>query len=465
MKTGVPLVRRMSATGRAIVCALIVGTVAAGTAAAVGWVGASAIEKVSGGIPVIEPTTARRDVALTTKGADVAVLWSGSESVPGIYAAYGTSAGWDPGVRLSDPQLAWAPTVAYIGDQMVGSWLEGAGPNDYNVARTIIAHDDGVGQQTVLAGLYGDASPNLHVGSEGLHLAFGAAAGAEFALEADLYYAYRPFGQTDWPTPEVIVSHALAVPAADSGGILRPRAVEDATAEKLYVVWEQYARTVTVMTDTSVISHTAAVWYVAGDLSEGAENVTWGAPIRLSPTEQEYAVLPTAALTGDGNLHVAWTQLLGPGTSRTDEQHVWYRSLTSGEPVPLNGVALHVNETFPSWVASSIATRGNGVCVVWHGYSGMKGGDYEDVAFRCSRDAGQSWDQIVTAMTASDRGGIFPATEIDVTGRLHIAWIEYTVGTPEGRLSATSSVQALGAYYRAGYRPHAIFMPLIMRGR
>jgi len=176
-------------------------------------------------------------------------------------------------------------------------------------------------------------------------------------------------------------------------------------------------------------------------------------------------VLPAAALTDDGNLHVAWTRLLGPGTSRTDEQHVWYRSLTSGEPVRLNGVALHVNETFPSWVASSIAARGNSVCVVWHGYSGMKGGDYEDVAFRCSHDVGQSWDPMVIAMTASDRGGIFPATEIDVTGRLHIAWIEYAVGTPDGRLSATSSVQASGAYYRAGYPPHAIFMPLILQGR
>jgi hypothetical protein len=235
--------------------------------------------------------------------------------------------------------------------------------------------------------------------------------------------------------------------------------VENAAQNRVYVVWEQLSREI----DGGSLVNRRSIWMAVGQGT--GLGVSWGGPTRISPVDQTYAVLPWAELTADGNLHVTWTELLGPGQSRTDEQHVWYWSLSGGSAVQLSQGATHVNETFPSWVASSLAARGDTICAAWHGYVGIKGSSYESISFRCSFDAGHSWGSTIEATESSDRGAIFPASVIGDVGRLNLAWMEYTASEPVGLLSVDAAVDPLGAYFRVGFPPHFVFLPAVMRDR
>ncbi|MBN1811300.1 MAG: hypothetical protein JXA14_05655 [Anaerolineae bacterium] len=441
---------------RVILLACAFAVVAVPAAAA--WIGASPTVQISGTVPVIDPAAFRRDVALAANATDVTVLWAAADSAPGIHSARRTGGSWGAASLLSSSQLAWSPVAVYAGGVLNGVWLEGSDPNDYRVPRALIGFEEGQGEQMISSEVYGDASPHLSFGAGGLHLVYAAAETDEASRQADLYHAYRPYGQHDWPSPQTILEHDAAVPSAISAGIFRPRVLEAAQGQRLYVVWEQLANVL----DGGYISQ-RSVWYMAGDVGESG--ITWDVPMPVSPPEQDYAVMPAIALTSDGNLHVAWTQLLGPGSSRTDEQHIWYWSRDAGVARPLNDAPTHVNETFPSWVASTLAAKEDMVCATWHGYTGVKGGSYENIVFRCSYDAGESW-QATNSATADDQtGSIFPVLEADANGKLHFAWVRYTATPATSRMAVDGSVEPLGVYYRDGFPPRAVYLPLVARLR
>jgi len=432
--------------------AVALSFIVAGSGLASGWPGSASPASITDDQAILVRSVARQDMDLLAVDGGLIAAWASSVGIEelGIVTRSRVGDNWVPSFLISQDLPSWAPSIDAGSNGMVGVWITGEDPEDATGVRALVSFDALRATQPITAGLYGEISPDLAVDSDGDHVVFSAGAKAADFLSGDLYYAFRPDTKSEWDSPVLLVGHTEVISETSSGGIFNPRIAIEPGAGTIHVVWQQ--KEIDLVTDYE------SVWHISGTRVAGG-GISWGDPQRLSPLSQRYAVLPALVAGDAGEIHVSWTELIGEGTYRPDEQYIHYQRLGTGDLVTLNSLPIHVNVNFPNWSVSSLSVLDETVCAAWHGYEEPQGQYYEEVYFRCSQDNGRSWLQIVQVSDTSDLGSVFPRVVLDQGGHVHIAWVEYE--TAQG---ATAAVPK-GVFYRTGNPVHGTFLPLVMKLR
>ncbi len=392
----------------------------------------------------------RQPALALNSGGQPIVAWSAIGAAPtyypkGIFMAQpGTAA---QALATTGTQDAWAPDLTYYNDQLSAAWVQGSFP----YPGTIMQKTGTEGPRTVFTPTYGYTTPRLLVGQDRYHMFFASARSANDFSKADLYYTYRRFSDAQWIAPTVIITRSQANPP--NGGIWYPHAALSSDKSVAHLVWEQTAGTVSVI----------GVWYTRGVWQAAQERFEWGPLTRLSPTTQN-GVRPKVTVDGAGRVHVAWVEQQFSGGATL--QYINYRRYEGGQwypPLTQAGLRLdpdpvQVNTYRPTWSTISLDSRGNTLCVAWHGYRADPGASgNEEILMRCSKNGGQSWDVTISnASETPERLSLFPSLKLGAGGTLHIAWEEH-----QGGLVYTTNYDT---YYRQGPVPREkVYLPLTLK--
>jgi hypothetical protein len=427
----------------------------AGAVLAVSWPGADPLTVLPQGSEIVSGDP----IAIVTKGGNTAIAWATSTSPAKIILSRVNAQGGWINDQIENPQSVWAPTIDYRDGELVAAWMRGPNRDTDNGVQALVQRDSGNATvHTVMNNLYSFSrtSPHLLVGETGTHLIFGAATHPEDFFNTDLYHVFRPATQSTWPAPTVAITRATVLRPGASGEISHPRMALDGST--LHVVWQQYQKR----------PDSRQIWYMRGTLN--GNQVTWqtAQAQRISPTDQQNAVLPHIVRDASGTLHIIWTQLIGEGVVLPDEQHIYYKALgSSAPPMKLNDAPIYVNIDFPNWAAAKATVLNSTLCVTWHGYTATsQGAGYEDIKLRCSTDLGQSWKPLIQVSDTANQGSIFPVVALGDAGRIQVAWVEYrsptTLASDVG-IMAKPDPEAI--YYRTGTLVEKVYLPLVMRRR
>ncbi len=352
----------------------------------------------------------------------------------------------------------WTPALAAHGVYTYAVWVQGV-PGS---SSTIYQQDVGAGSppKTVMPSVYGEASPQIVVGADRLHLFFTSATSGDTSTKADLYYTQRRFDAENWIAPTIIITRTQANLPKTEGGIWRPHVALSADNSTAHLVWEQ----------TGGTKDRRSVWYAQGVWNATRQAFDWSPLTRLSLTTQT-GVQPKIAVDGADRVHITWVEQVQiedpahPGTFYT-LQYINYRRLENEQwSPPLSAPGLHldpdpiqVNTYRPTWSTIGMDARGNAVCVAWDGYRGDPGASgTEEILMRCSKDGGKKWDDQTTNVSQTTALSFFPSLRLGVNGDVHLAWKEH-----QGGFYYETNYDV---FYRQGPIPREkIYLPLTLRG-
>ena len=442
-----------------LIAFLLAGGLVAAISAAGGngnpWAGAEPAVKLSPDDNVL----AESSLAL---GPDnrVAVIWSSAAAPHGVFLAQTQGSGWTTTTLApTGNQETWNPVVAYSGTKVIATWAQGGNRADRYTPHAVMQKDEGLGAQTIITPVFGNIEIGLVVAPTGMHMIFAATTNTSPTIISkfpwDLYYTHRYFTETVWAPPTVIVTHAQVIetPVLNMiASIWEPRLAMNEDGTQLNLVWRQ-EQSVTTSDPIPTTNFTYTTWYVSGNWQSGHMN--WSVPQQVSPPEQKYTIRPNVVVGPTGKVHIVWTELIpgAGGITRPDAQYINYRQLGGSVPTRISNAAIKVNAQQPTRAASSIAVRGNRLCVAWHGFYS---GDKEEVILSCSQDEGGSWQSLINVSESEDWLSFFPTIKIDAANQVHVAWTEYS-------LEVTQLVPN-GLYYRTGTSDvKRVFLPLVMR--
>lgn len=433
----------------ALVTGALLAAVGAMVALSASWDGADPVTMVS----VDEDILKWGRATLTVDADEPVVVWAGGTITQGIYTAKPVAGTW--ATQLTSSTLgAWAPEIAVGRGTRLKAWMYGDEHLRPDMPWSLVVQEGDGAPETVATELYGEGLPSIAIGDSGFHLLYAATkTKVGTAFYPDLYYTFRPFAESAWRSPTIVVAHdAVLADNAIAGGVENARMA--LAGSTVHVVWEQ--KQILVTTEVEV-EHT--IWHIAGPVVGGT--VVWGKPTRLSPPDQRITARPSIAAGPDGRVHVAWTELVG-SRDNPEAQHVFYRALDDVTLTPLNPPThpIRVNGRLPNKAAVAIAVHENLVCAVWHGYYDDGLDTMEDIHLRCSHDQGQTWEMPVTVSdSAAPFSSIFPALGFGDQGRVHVAWTEY-------QLVETSFVPYRIFYRRGDVRESpTVFLPLVSQQR
>lgn len=444
-----PLRQHLLRAGVFAVALLILMVLTVATARAVVW--------DAGPLNLSLSASIRENTDLAVNGDEVSVIWAGNATAPGLTLARSSGSGWSKTpIAVPAGTAAWYPHATYGDDTLMISWVQGEAQLPGTLPRTIMQRNAITGSpQTVMSNIYGFAAPVMADGDTGIHMTFAAATTNTAWANADLYYAYRPYGQTAWPNPTRLVDHDKVIVTGASGGILYPRVAIDPVTDRIHIVWEQKQKQAYIYVDYSV-------WHISGRRQGGS--VIWSSPTRISPPDQEYAVRPNVVVGPDSSVHIVWTQLdVGSGsTLQPEAQHIYYRRLDDAEPKRLNPEPLEVNNILPTWATSSITAEGDNVCVAWHGFSTNLNTTIEEITTRCSSNKGVTWQTVSNTSESASWLSIFPVVGLNDEGDLHTAWTEFELQ------DATFVPHAI--YYRTGSvhsasNANGVYLPFVVNNK
>jgi hypothetical protein len=329
------------------------------------------------------------------------------------------------------------PTLAYSGTKVLAAWVEGGISESSIVVQMDV---DTMHREEVMTNVRGSVAPRLAVGPDKAHMVFAHAANI---IEADLYYTTRNLDEAAWAAPTQVITHGQVTPPGAGGKIFYPQIALSGDGQTVHVVWEQEH------------SSTRAVWHVAGAWSGGG--ITWGTPQQISPAG-EHGTRPNLTVDAGDRVHIVWGRPT-PNYVEPEGQTVFYKQLGApGDPIPLNDIALRVNDKFPTLAELSIAASGPSLCAMWHGHYGAAGeSDTEEIWMRCSSDGGASWQGGINVSTSPNEHSLFGNIQVDSSGSVYATWVEFQIKDNEK--------QPLSLNVRSGPSDlYKVFLPLIMRG-
>ncbi|MBN1179863.1 MAG: hypothetical protein JXD18_11655 [Anaerolineae bacterium] len=385
---------------------------------------------------------------------DMAVAWARSD-LDRVYGSLNTGSGWSAPTALVPDMNAWSPYLAYADTTPFLTWVSGDLPVYQTTVLTIYEREMSGGTPRVVAdGIYASPQvslwPNMAAGQDGLHIVFAATDNItdSNAYRWDLYYTYRPYTQTNWIEPTVVVTYSQVVPESDPGTRVWYPRVSESPDGKVHVVWRQEER-YGMLPEYSI-------WYVEGTRS--GSDISWGSAVQLSPGSQLLAARPDILADAAGRVHVVWAELSDTANS-PEEQYPNYMQLGWAAPIRLDPSYFKVSAMNPTWVRATLAVRGERVCVTWHGFreDEVPLGHPEEILLRCSMDGGQTWDELLNISNTPTDVSVSPVSAIDATGRIHIVWEENT--------GAIENKYDYDVYYAYGpTQVDFVFLPLVFRG-
>ncbi len=435
--------------------ALVTGVIAAN---GITWVGATPAANLS------HNSNVRAESSLAL-GPDnrVAVIWSSKNAPHSVSLAQTQGSGWTTTTLAATNLETWYPAVAYSGTKVIAAWAQGATRDDRSKPRAVIQMDSDMTEpQTVITPVFGNIEIDLAIAPTGMHMIFAASTNPSSTIVSkfpwDLYYTHRYFTETTWSPPTIVITYAQVIPPQmqtdkSTAGIWEPRLAVNNDGTQLNLVWRQEYRVTPI--ETTYFTYT--VWHASGDWQAG--HIDWSTPQQVSPSSQKYTVRPDVAVGPTGKVHIMWTELV-PGSGSTlnpNEQHINYVKLGNPTPTRINGEAIRVNNTQPTWATSAMAINGSHMCAAWHGFYAPLGvSGTEEVIMRCSRDEGESWQALINVSESKDNLSLFPVVKINATRQAHVVWVEFGL--------VVNQLVPIDLFYRTGTSEITlVFLPLVMR--
>jgi len=445
----------------ALSLALTIGLLAAAVAVAAadpGW-GSTLPTELSG-----SPADRGQQPALAAGSPGrLVVAWSDCQlgedpQAPNIYTARST----DGGRTWSAPQVlaqtgtdseSRLPGAVMIGERAFVVWRD-----QITSTHVVTIYEAEVGSGELhsvslpfLSANYAATWPSLAAsGDDRLHLAFNA--GDE--TYPDILYASRWLTEATWPMAQVVYTDS----AENSSWY--PALAVDPAGGALHLVWEERPEVGGGVVGRGVIM------YMSGTV--GSSQVSWSPAITLSGsiTHSRY---PDIAVDVDGDLHVTWAEVIGPGQAYDQDQYVRYLRYDAAAgswdtpSVRIDSDAMHVNEKYPTYLAPSIAVQEKGgqtvVCVAWHGF--RQEGDVEEVLLSCSEDGGQTWP---APQNVSRSPGTRPQdTDLSINPAIAFEPGEQTLRVVWEEHNGSTVPDPVSEIYYALELDHQLFLPLVMK--
>ena len=194
-----------------------------------------------------------------------AVAWASAASPHKIYVSEPNAHGsWTTTGEVQSAEHVWSPTVDYLVLQeaplvtkLVTAWVQGQDPTSGSTPQAIMQWDQGeVSPQTIKGNVYSSSrtAPHIVAGSAGTHLVFAVSTDAGYASYTELYHTFRPTGDTQWPSPQRVLTRTEVLDPAWSGRVMHPRLALDGST--VHLVWQQMR--------TNALELWYEVWYMKG---------------------------------------------------------------------------------------------------------------------------------------------------------------------------------------------------------
>lgn len=407
-------------------------------------------------IPLAQRNDLRKRSAIAVApGLDgnVSVAWASEDGGITLTQQIGGSWTQSQTVALSvTGKAGWHPNIVYSGTDVLATWVQGEAPflgtSPSAIRQQTLDQDlNSVNIQTIITPVYGFVSPDVTIASTGIHLVFSASRDNDpnEISKWNLYYMHRPLTTSTWSTPTAVITSSKVLTPGMSGQVWYPRLAIGQDGTDLHIVWQQEAG-----------SRNRKVWYIHGTWA--ATGITWDAPQRVSPIEQD-AILPNIAVDQENQVHISWSEFIGAYTD-AEAQYITYQRGTPDQgqsSYRLHSQILQVNNNFPTNTETSISTQGKRVCIAWYGWYGeeqIQG--KEEIWMRCSLDRGLSWQREINIAQSPNFLSAYSQLHIDSQGQAHLIWEEFFLEEDQ--------VKPQGLYYRTGsaYLAH-VFLPLTLR--
>lgn len=393
--------------------------------------------------------------------SNVSVAWASSD---GIILTQQIGGSWTQSQTVAlgvTGKAGWHPNIVYSGTDVLATWVQGEAPSlgtspSAIRQQTLDQDQETLRTQTIITPIYGLALPDIAIASTGIHLVFAASQdGAPMeASKWNLYYMHRPLTDSTWTTPTAIITHTEVLTSQGSNQVRYPKLAVDSTGAELHIVWEQ--KQTEFVGGESIESR--MIWYIHGTWAD--TEIAWDAPQRISPLEQN-AILPNIAVDGEDQIHISWSEFIGPFTAPS-AQYINYQRGAPDQghaPYRLHERALQVNNRFPTNAETAISARDEHVCIAWYGFYGKaQEQGKEQIWMHCSPDSGLSWPSSINVARSSNFHSAYAQIDIDALGQAHLIWGQFLI--------EQDKVISEGLYYRTGTAELArIFLPVIMRER
>ncbi len=236
--------------------------------------------------------------------------------------------------------------------------------------------------------------------------------GNDYSNDFDVFYKNFPIATGKWSNTSVIF------PESNQTFTYNPSIVVDSIGNS-HFAWYDDANYSGAGTDFDI-------FYINYTVATG----TWSNMVIVSTESTTSSFLPSLAVDGDGNVHVAWqdqTDILGASTD-WDIFYKHYNATTgvwSNTTVVSNAYIIDIAwEEFvhSEWPDLTVDQIGN-VHLTWRDKTNHTGCDYDyDIFYRNLTVSTGTWSNITVVSTESTEESANPSLAVDGFGNIYIAW-------------------------------------------
>ncbi|MHA1218621.1 MAG: hypothetical protein ACTSO5_08060 [Candidatus Heimdallarchaeaceae archaeon] len=246
-----------------------------------------------------------------------------------------------------------------------------------------------------------DAFGNVHITWQDITNYAGS------GTDLDIFYKRWDATTSTWTTTEVISTEST-----DGSG---DASIAVDTLGNVYIAWHD-------STDYAGAGTDWDIFYKRWDASTSL----WTTTEVVSTESTSLSSGPSLAIDATGNVHIAWTDLTDYAGAGTDED-IFYKRWEASTSLWTITEVVSTESSDISWWPSLISDPAGNVHIGWYDMTNYAGSGIDaDIFYKRWETAISSWTITEVVSTVSSTQSRDPSLASDVSGNVHITWIDYT---------------------------------------
>jgi len=210
-----------------------------------------------------------------------------------------------------------------------------------------------------------------------------------------------------WVTTEVVSTES-------TGNSYEPPIVVDGDGNA-HVVWHDYTNYNSSGTDADIFYK---LW--------NATSSTWTTTEVVSTESTGDSGLPTIAVDGTGNVHVAWQDVTNYNSSGTDYD-IFYKRWNTTSSTWTTTEVISTESTGISYEPTIAMDSIGNAHVAWHDYTNYNSSGVDpDIFYKLWDATSSTWTKTEVVSTESTGSSGLPTIAVDGTGNVHLVWQDNT---------------------------------------